>query len=75
MTTRLSRRFGLGTLLGAALLLPGSAPAEHHEEAAERTGMNEGDAGTHATGPRSLADEGCSLLVQVRHRGVDVVYL
>ena len=35
MTTRLSRRFGLGTLLGAALLLPASAPAEHHEKAAE----------------------------------------
>lgn len=35
MTTRLSRSFGLGTLLGAALLLPGSAPAEHHEKAAE----------------------------------------
>ena len=35
MTTRLSRRFGLGTLLVAALLLPGSAPAEHHEQAAE----------------------------------------
>ncbi|MEE9607833.1 MAG: hypothetical protein V3U03_08840 [Myxococcota bacterium] len=35
MTTRLSRRFGLGTLLGAALLLPGSAPADHHEKAAE----------------------------------------
>ncbi len=36
MTARHSRRFGLGTLLGAALLLPGSAPAEHHEKAAER---------------------------------------
>ncbi len=35
MMTRFSRRFGLGTLLGAALLLPGSAPAEHHENAAE----------------------------------------
>jgi hypothetical protein len=35
MTTRLSRRFGLGTLLGAALLLPGSAPAEQQEKAAE----------------------------------------
>ena len=33
--TRLSRRFGLGFLLAAALLLPGSAPAEHHEKAAE----------------------------------------
>ena len=39
MTTRPALRFGLGTLLGAALLLPGSAPAEHHEEAAERSMM------------------------------------
>ena len=34
MMTRLSRRFGLGTLLGAALLLPGSATATHHENGA-----------------------------------------
>jgi hypothetical protein len=35
MTSRLLRRFSFGSLLGAALLLPGSAPAEHHENAAE----------------------------------------
>jgi hypothetical protein len=34
--TRLSRRFGFGYLLATALLLPGSAPAEQHEKAAER---------------------------------------
>ncbi len=32
---RLSRCLGFGFLLAAALLLPGSAPAAHHEEAAE----------------------------------------
>jgi hypothetical protein len=33
--TRFSRRFGFGLLLAAPLLLPDSAPAEHHEKAAE----------------------------------------
>ncbi len=36
--TRLSRCFGFGFLLAAALL-PGSAPAEHHEKAAEAAVM------------------------------------
>ncbi len=35
MMTRLSGRFGPATLLGAALLMPGSAPAEHHENSAD----------------------------------------
>jgi hypothetical protein len=39
MTIRLFRPFGLGSLLGAALLLPVSAPAEQHENAAERSVM------------------------------------
>jgi len=33
--TRFSRRFAFGFLLAAPLLLPDSAPAEHHEKAAE----------------------------------------
>ena len=35
MMTHVSRHFGLGTLLGAALLLPVSALADHHESPAE----------------------------------------
>ncbi len=35
MMTHVSRHFGLGTLLGAALLLPVSALADHHKSPAE----------------------------------------